>query len=95
MAIVVGLRTGGTELGLQAASLAYDPTMLSYEALQMVHRHGDEWAPMETREHGDTVADLERTLMKGSHARVFWCPQCDEEVAVGLVRPPDPEIPTR
>jgi hypothetical protein len=79
--------SGGTELGLQAGSLTHaspqEVAVDQYEALRLVHRHGDEWIPMPLR-NLDEVAqhDIDRALAGG--AQVYRCASCDEEVAVQI-----------
>jgi hypothetical protein len=52
-----------------------------------LHRHGDDWSPMEAvddREHTPEDHDVERKLLHGK--RVYRCTSCDAQFAVG-----DPE----
>ena len=57
--------------------------MFNLEAQQLLHRHGNEWVPMEPveREHTNPADhDVERELLTGR--RVFRCPSCTEEIGV-------------
>ena len=57
--------------------------MIEYEALRLVHRHGDDWVPMAHRDLDEVAQhDIERSLLRG--AQVFRCASCDEEVAVQI-----------
>jgi hypothetical protein len=57
--------------------------VIQYEALRLIHRHGNDWAEMAPKDL-DEVAnhDIERSLLRG--ARIFRCRSCDEEVAVQI-----------
>jgi hypothetical protein len=53
--------------------------------LEMLHRHGDEWKPLEeVGHHSASDHDLERRLLRGD--KLFRCADCDLEI---LVVPPD------
>jgi hypothetical protein len=78
--------SGGTELGLQAGSLTHcsrEAVVIEYEALRLVHRHGDDWVAMARRDLDEVAQhDIERSLLRG--AQVFRCASCDEKVAVQI-----------
>lgn len=68
--------------------------MLNFQAMRLLHRHGDDYVPM--AEHGVEAHDPERELRRGElrGARVFRCTTCAEEVLVapdadGSGDPPD------
>jgi hypothetical protein len=46
--------------------------------LEVSHRHGDHWAPMQ-REHNPANHDAERGWALG---RIFRCAQCEDEIRV-------------
>ena len=90
-----GLAPGGTELGLQAASLALplvatmaaqeelarEALVIDYQNLRLLHHHGESWTPMRPRpDHDSAASDPERTMLR--HGVVFRCEMCDEEVIV-------------
>ncbi len=55
--------------------------MLSLDLARLMHRHGDDWAPMSpVADHNPDALDPERQLLRG--ARVFRCASCDEEILV-------------
>ena len=62
--------------------------MINFQALRLMHRHGDnDYTPMhETRDHGSADHDPERGWIRG--ARIFKCDTCSDEV---IVIPPDEE----
>jgi hypothetical protein len=56
--------------------------MLGFDQLTLLHRHGDEWLPMEeVRPSSVTDLDPERRLLRGE--RVFRCSACEDEVRIG------------
>lgn len=58
--------------------------MLGFDQLTLLHRHGDEWVPMEeVKQNATTAADYdpERRLLRGE--RVFRCSACEDEVRIG------------
>jgi hypothetical protein len=59
--------------------------VIQLSQLEMLHRHGSEWAPLEQTEHLSPVDhDIERRLLRGD--KLFKCTECDLEI---LVVPPD------
>jgi hypothetical protein len=50
----------------------------------LLHRHGDDWLPLQQADHSSVDHDVERRLLKGD--RLFRCDECDLEI---LVVPPD------
>jgi hypothetical protein len=56
--------------------------LLGFDQLTLLHRHGDEWLPMEEVKPS-SVDDLdpERRLLRGE--RVFRCTACEDEVRIG------------
>ena len=55
--------------------------MLQISQLQMLHRHGDAWEPLEQAEHtSPTDHDLERRLLRGE--KLYRCAECELEVLV-------------
>jgi hypothetical protein len=56
--------------------------VLGFDALTLLHRHGDEWVPMEEVKPA-SVDDLdpERRMLRGE--RVFRCTACEDEVRIG------------
>ncbi|HYM53281.1 MAG TPA: hypothetical protein VEW45_07390 [Candidatus Dormibacteraeota bacterium] len=56
--------------------------MLNFEtnAMALMHRHGEDWAPMEEVEHSAVDHDPERRLLRGE--RVFRCKTCDDEIRI-------------
>ena len=65
--------------------------MIQLEQLQLLHRHGNEWLPLEEadtdREHHDPVDhDVEQQMLRG--ARLFRCTDCELEV---MAVPPGPD----
>lgn len=66
--------------------------MIQYEAMRLIHRHGDRWEPMVPAEHGAaTEHDIERSLARGD--RLFRCVSCDDVVAVRAPEPREAEAP--
>ena len=57
--------------------------MLNFQAMQLMHRHGDgSVAPMSEAAHETPAAeDEERTWLRGG--RIFRCTECNEEVVIG------------
>jgi hypothetical protein len=61
--------------------------VISVNQLQLLHRHGEDWAPLRPAEHTTPDDhDLERRLLRGD--RLFRCAECDLEI---LVVPPEEE----
>jgi hypothetical protein len=59
--------------------------VMSLNQLELLHRHGGDWAPLRQVEHSSPADhDLERRLAHGD--RLFQCAECDLEI---LVVPPD------
>jgi hypothetical protein len=59
--------------------------VIQLSQLEMLHRHGGEWAPLEPAEHmTPDDHDIERRLLRGD--KLFKCTECDLEI---LVVPPD------
>jgi hypothetical protein len=57
--------------------------VFNLEAQQLLHRHGNEWVPMEpvAREHSSPADhDVERELLSGR--TVFRCKTCNEEICI-------------
>jgi hypothetical protein len=54
--------------------------MLSFPAMTLLHRHGEDWAPMEEVGHSSVDHDPERRMLRGE--RVFRCKSCDDEVRI-------------
>lgn len=57
--------------------------MFNLEAQQLLHRHGDEWIPMEAipREHATPDDhDVERRMLSGR--TIFRCKSCNEQICV-------------
>lgn len=48
--------------------------------MTVLHRHGDDWEPMEEVEPTAVDHDLERRLLRGE--RIFRCESCDEEISI-------------
>jgi hypothetical protein len=57
--------------------------MLNFQAMQLMHRHTDgRTVPMiEVGHRSPADQDEERDWLRG--ARIFRCPECNEEVVVG------------
>jgi hypothetical protein len=51
---------------------------------QLLHRHGDDWTPLQPAEHSVDDHDVERRLLRGD--KLYRCSECDLEI---LVVPPD------
>jgi hypothetical protein len=59
--------------------------VIQLSQLEMLHRHGNDWAPLEQAEHTTPDDhDIERRLLRGD--KLFKCSECDLEI---LVVPPD------
>ena len=59
--------------------------MIQLNQLEMLHRHGDDWAPLKPEEHSTpSDHDVERRLLRGD--KLYKCTECDLEI---LVVPPD------
>jgi hypothetical protein len=54
--------------------------MLSFQAMTLLHRHGDDWAPMEEVRHTSVDHDPERRLLRGE--KVYRCTTCDDEIRI-------------
>lgn len=56
--------------------------MLDFQAIRLLHRHGDgEYAPMTERaENSAAAADPERMWKSGT--RIFACDMCSDEIVV-------------
>ena len=57
--------------------------MFNLEAQQLLHRHGNEWVPMEQVSRGHETPDdhdIERRLLSGR--TVFRCKSCTEEICI-------------
>lgn len=62
--------------------------MLSFQAAQILHRHGNEWVELSpVADHSPDPRDPERQLVHG--AQVYRCKGCDEEIQV---RPPEGSV---
>lgn len=55
--------------------------MLGFDQLTLLHRHGDDWRPMEEVPHSAVDHDPERRLLRGE--RLFRCSACEDEVRIG------------
>jgi hypothetical protein len=59
--------------------------VIQLSQLEMLHRHGDEWAPLAPAAHTSPADhDIERRLLRGN--KLFKCAECDLEI---LIVPPD------
>lgn len=58
--------------------------MVPLSSTQLLHRHDNDWTPLEEVDHSSVDHDLERRLLRGD--RLFKCTECDLEI---LVVPPD------
>lgn len=59
--------------------------MLPLGSAQLLHRHGDDWEPLQpVADHTSVDHDVERRLLRGD--KLFRCAECDLEI---LVAPPD------
>ncbi len=59
--------------------------MIQLSQLELLHRHGNEWAQLQEAEHNSPEDhDIERRLLRGD--KLFKCAECDLEI---LVVPPD------
>ena len=59
--------------------------MFQLNQLQLLHRHGEDWAPLNEAEHNTPDDhDLERRLLRGE--KLYRCVECDLEI---LVVPPE------
>lgn len=59
--------------------------MIPLGALEILHRHGNDWTPLREAEHSTPDDhDVERRLLRGE--KLFRCVECDLEI---LVVPPD------
>lgn len=55
--------------------------MLNFQAMQLLHRHGEDWGQMEELEHHSPAThDPERRLLRGD--RVYRCKTCADEVRI-------------
>lgn len=59
--------------------------MIQLSQLEMLHRHGNDWVPLEQVVEHNTPADhdMERRLLRGD--KLFKCTECELEI---LVVPP-------
>jgi hypothetical protein len=55
--------------------------MIGFNSLTLLHRHGDDWVPMEEVAHTVDDHDPERRLLRGE--RAFRCSACQDEVIIG------------
>ncbi len=63
-----------------------DTIRLNPALLRLEHRHGDDWAPMERREHHDVSQhDPERSWA----GAIYECAKCDDAVRVRVQGAPD------
>jgi hypothetical protein len=68
--------------------------VIQYEALRLIHRHGDEGSPMEPKDRGGPAeTDIERSILRGG--RIFRCTTCDEEIEVSLEEPREADAEPR
>lgn len=60
--------------------------VLSFNQLTLLHRHGDDWRPLESvgGDHSIEDHDLERRLLRGE--KLYRCTECELEI---LAVPPD------
>ena len=60
--------------------------MLNFEQLTLLHRHGDDWRPMEPagRDATPEDSDVERRLLRGE--KLYRCNSCELEI---MAVPPD------
>lgn len=58
--------------------------MIPLNSATLLHRHGNDWMPLEPADHSSVDHDVERRLLKGD--RLFKCAECDLEI---LLVPPD------
>lgn len=59
--------------------------MLNFEQLTLLHRHDDDWRPMDQVQHpSPDDSDIERRLLRGE--KLFRCASCELEV---MAVPPD------
>lgn len=61
--------------------------MIDYSLVKLMHRHGDEWAPLEPIDddpggHHDAAAHDPERYAK-SWVRRYRCASCEEEIALG------------
>lgn len=58
--------------------------MINLPTIGLLHRHGDEWSPMEPlEEHEHSTPephDVERKLLTGR--RIYRCTGCSEQIAI-------------
>lgn len=57
--------------------------MIHFETQRLLHRHGDDWYPMDLLkpEHLDADDhDIERKLLRGD--KIYRCTQCDEDIGM-------------
>jgi hypothetical protein len=52
--------------------------------MELLHRHGDGWAPLRPVEHTPDDHDMERRLLRGE--KLFRCEECDLDI---VIVPPD------
>ena len=59
--------------------------MIQLSQLEMLHRHGNDWVPLEAVPHGSASDhDVENRLLRGE--KLYQCTECELEI---MVRPPD------
>jgi hypothetical protein len=58
--------------------------VLPVNSLELLHRHGDGWAPLRPADHTPEDHDIERRLLRGE--KLYRCDECDLDI---LVVPPD------
>ena len=59
--------------------------MIQLSQLEMLHRHGNDWVPLESVPHGSpSDHDVENRLLRGE--KLYHCTECELEI---MVRPPD------
>ena len=59
--------------------------MIQLSQLEMLHRHGNDWVPLEQVPHGSVADhDVENRLLRGE--KLYSCTECELEI---MVRPPD------
>jgi hypothetical protein len=74
-------------LALDDRRASEEASVISVNQLELLHRHGNDWAPLRPTEHSTPDDhDLERRLLRGE--KLFRCGECDLEI---LVVPPDTE----
>ena len=55
--------------------------MIQLSQLEMLHRHGNDWVPLEQVPHGSAADhDVENRLLRGE--KLYQCTECDIEIKV-------------